>query len=424
MTIAATGPLRATAIRTEYGGSNPMRLGNYRRGHASLWVRANGSGNIAVNHSAAVTGTTVPLRMSKFRGQGKGWTYTNTTVRTANATTQHYHCHAEFGTDWLGANGTNWPMFYINNNGIYSTSTSYYALVIYGRQNNGPFTFTNNSEIQGAGGAANSGAGQHAVYIYNSENAVYANRPIIVNNYAIRGGGGGGGKGGTGGTGGRGYYDTAYTAWEPSETGEYFTENSYGLRAQRSGTGSQSFPYSWRYEWFWGGYLGGSTANNTGSIPNPPASAGFSGITYYRASTQIASTGRYWYGIRRSYPSTYRTITAGGGGGAGGNGGRGIGYNSANQGGNTGAGGAAGGTNAGAGGQGGTGGTGGSWGAVGNTGNQGAGGGYGNYDGWGPAGALGTTGGAAGYSIYAATKWGLVNNNTLNGPTGGGVANS
>ena len=58
------------------------------------------------------------------------------------------------------------------------------------------------SEMQGGGGVPNRGPGQHAIYLYNSENASYANRPIIVNNYAIRGGGGAGGVGGQGGPGG------------------------------------------------------------------------------------------------------------------------------------------------------------------------------------------------------------------------------
>lgn len=420
MTIAASGPLRTTAIRTEYGGGTPMRLGSYARGHPSKWVRANSTDNEAVNNSAGVPAQGTAMRMSHFRGQAKGWTYTNVDVRTNN-----YYPHGPFGSDWLGANGTDWPCHHINNNGVYSTSTSYYAMIIYARQNNGPCTFTNNSEIQGAGGAPNSGAGQHCIYLYNSENASYANRPIIVNNYAIRGGGGAGGYGGTGGTGGQGYYDTGYTAQEgPIYSGP---GNNSDFQCSNYSVGTVQ-DYSRAY---WGTT---QAANVDGSDQQTAIAGG--GYTYYRHTyreqTVINSspgTPNPWsrvtrhHEIYRQFPSSYRTITNGGGGGGGGNGGRGIGYNSPNQGGAGGAPGAGGSTNAGSGGYGGTGGTGGSWGENGQTGNTGATGNGGNYGG-GAAGTGGAAGGAAGYSVYAATKWGFANYNTVQGPYGGGVANS
>lgn len=414
MTLVASGQLNLATIAAEYGAPTvDLNFGELRRGHPSRYVRSNSANNLAVNMSAGVPATATDLKITEFYGQGRGWRYTNSTTRT-----NHYHCHAEFGDDWLGTNGTYWPCEYINNATMGATSTSYYALVIYGRQNNGPFTFTNNSEIQGAGGAANSGAGQHAVYIYNSENASQPNRPIIVNNGAIRGGGGGGGKGGTGGTGGQGYYDTPYTAQE----GPVYDPSSYYWYTT---TGAGNDVVRW--------------ANSTVySAVNIAASVVVGGITYFRHTLRSTTTsgGGYQphtnpeptyyhrkYEIYRQYPASSRTITNGGVGGAGGNGGQGIGYNDPNTAGVAGANGAGGGTNAGAGGKGGTGGTGGGWGAAGGTGATGATGPTGNYSG-GAGGAAGSGGGAAGYSIYAASKWGYANYGTNNGLYGGGVANT
>ena len=406
MAVAASGPLRIAHLSTEYGGTGVRRLSQYRRGHASGYVKANAANNGAVNHSAAVP-TSGPMRMSVFRSQAKGWTYTNATARIANATTSHYHCHVEFGDDWLGT--PTWPCFYINNAVIGSTSTSWYALVIYGRSNGGTFTFTNNNEIQGAGGLPNSGSGQHAVYIYNTLSG--ANRPIFINNYAVRGGGGAGGIGGTGGTGGQGYYN--YTV----DSGLTYARNSYDCAYD---------DHANRTTFYW---AGGAQVGVGGNV-----TAAASGIyTYYRGGLveQINSDfyggqghvyqytiHTYHYQCKQTYTAT--AYTSGGGGGGGGNGGRGIGYNSPNQGGAGGAGGAPPGTNAGWGGTGGTGGTGGSWGAAGNTGNTGATGGSGNYTG-GSGGAAGAAGGSGGYSIYAASPWGFTNNNTINGLYGGGV---
>jgi hypothetical protein len=394
MTIAASGPLRTGAIRTEYGGTTPMRLGNYRRGHATGWVKTKAANNVSVNLSQNV-GITV-MRMGQFYGQAKGYQYTNTTDRISqypSPNVPHYHCHVEFGDDW---EGNTWPCFYINNAAMVSATTSYYALVIYGRST-GPFTFTNNNEIQAAGGAPNSGAGQHAVYIYHT--TAGANRPIFINNYAVRGGGGAGGVGGGGGTGGQGYYQVL------NQEGPAFARNSTAWNTATGGT----------TDIWWAGARLLNTTNLGGAT-----SWASGGYTYYRSTYVGMNFKRQEYYIYRQWYSN--VVTGGGGGGAGGNGGRGIGWNSPNQGGAGGAPGAGGGTNAGAGGTGGTGGTGGSWGAPGATGGTGAGGGYGNYSGWGSAGGGGGGGGAGGYSIYADGPWGLINNNTLNGPYGGGVA--
>ncbi len=396
MTIAASGPLRIENLGNEYGWApdpGPWRMSHYRRGHASRLVRANSGNNGAVNGSAGVP-TSGPLRMAHFRGQSKGWTFTNSSVRINN-----YYPHGEFGDDWLGANGTGWPCFFINNNGIYSNGTSWYALIIYARLDNGPFTFTNNSEIQGGGGPPNSNPGQHAVYVYNS-GSVYANRPIIVNNHAIRGGGGAGGVGGTGGTGGTGYYI--------AQEGPVYGETPDKYQWYRN-VDSNYHGVWWANQNLW---------ESAHGIP-AAASVVLGAYTYYRHTLMSTAGSTNRYQIYRQWA----VYVGGAGGGAGGNGGRGIGYNSPNQGGKPGAGGGNNGGNSGVGGSGGYGGTGGSWGqngqtgATGNTGAGGnAGGGYG--------GAAGGGGGAAGYSVYAASAWGFANYNTIQGPYGGGVANT
>ena len=398
MTIAASGALRASAIRTEYGGGTVMRLGNYRRGHASGLVKGKAANNNAVNMSAAV-GATV-LRMSQFRGQAKGYTYTNTTTRVPSPA--HYHCHVEFGDDWTG---NTWPCFYINNAQMGSSSTSYYALVIWGRDV-GPFTFTNNNNIDGAGGAANSGVGQAAIYIYNT--VAGANRPII-NNAAggrIRGGGGGGGQGGTGGTGGAG----TYMVYEPGPT---VSQHSYARDAYMWRLGSDGTFYL-----MWGG-----AGLHYGANPGNPVVFGSIayGTNYTKQESYSVSGVNYdSYPIRRNYSTT---TGAGGAGGAGGNGGRGQGYNQTLASGSNGAAGGAGAVSpSGAGGAGGLGGAGGNWGLGGGTGNGGASG-VGGLGGGGlpgpTAGAAGAAGGAAGAAISAASPYGFNFGGTYNGALAG-----
>ena len=415
MTIAASGALRTGALRTEYGGSTPMRLGDYRRGHTAGWVKAKAANNNAVNMSGAV-GTSV-MRMGQFRGQAKGFTYTNTTTRVGNATNGHYHCHAEFGDDWTTSS---WPCFYINNAVMGSEFTGYYALVIYGRSV-GPFTFTNASRIEGAGGQPNSGAGQHAVYIYNTFAAF---KPVFINNAGglVRGGGGAGGIGGTGGTGG----PTHYIWYEPGPTnGNY----SYARSSTAYRIGSNGQHAVW-----WGGTLLYAAQASPGWPWVPaPGNVLYTYGTLIENSYPEASVNYNGYSMRRQigYDSGY-----GGAGGGGGNGGRGQGYNSAQASGVLGALGAAGwavnqagNLLTGSGGRGGTGGTGGTWGNAGGTGNTGATGNTGTSSvPPGPtAGAGGAAGGAGGYAVYAAANcpWTFTHNGgSYNGIIGGETAPS
>ena len=409
--IAASGPLRAGAIRTEYGGTGATRLSHYYRGAVQGWVKNKAANNNAVNMSAAVPVVGTAMRLSVFRGQGKGFTFTNSTVR---APATHYHCHAEFGDDWAS---NSWPCFYINNNTLGAGAAGMYALVIYGRAV-GPFTFTNNAEIQGYGGAANSGAGMHAVYIYNTVGG--ANRPIFVNgiNGKVRGGGGGGGKGGTGGRGGATHY-LIYEPGSPAQTSTSYARNSTTWKI----TGAPVYSLIW----------GGTTVYSAGSSPSNGQNIG--GIAYWTDSVlrETYAEGPYnvnGYGLRRTIGAD---SGAGGLGGAGGNGGAGQGYNNITQdagvaGANGAAGAAAGnwGSMTGSGGKGGTGGTGGIWGSAGATGNVGATGNSGSspVPPQATAGAAGVAGGAAGYAIYAAASspWGFTNSGTINGSTGGGTA--
>src|SRR5262245_33905459 len=168
MTIVASGPLTFAAVCAEYGAiTTNQRLSNFVRGASPFYVRSNAGDNTAVNGSASVPTSSANLRLGHYYGQKLGWTYTNSVVRT-----DHYHIHTVFGADW---NGNNWPKHFINNNTMGATSVSYYACIIW--SGTGPITFTNNSEIQGAGGAggaANSGAGaagQIALYVYGGSAA-------------------------------------------------------------------------------------------------------------------------------------------------------------------------------------------------------------------------------------------------------------
>lgn len=264
---------------------------------------------------------------------------------------------------------------------IGATSTANAALRT-GTGRGGLLTIDNAGDIRGYGGAANGGAGGHAVNVEQSN--------LIINNSGfIRGGGGGGGKGGTGGTGGQGYYQTYYQEG-PSYDGNawrwiYYVELGY-----------TSFVWA------------GSQFNN---IQGEIGSYQSGSVIYYRGALQSSQSNQRVYAIYRHV--YYNVYTNGGAGGVGGNGGLGIGHGQSQTAGAAGAGGGAPGTNAGWGGTGGTGGSGGTWGTAGGpgaTGNTGAGG---NYTG-GSAGAGGSPGGAAGSAITGLART-LNNSGTIQG---------
>jgi hypothetical protein len=282
-------------------------------------------------------------------------------------------------------------------------------MILYGRSDNGPFTFNNSAEIQAAGGASG-GAGQHAIYIYNS--VAGALRPIIINNGAIRGGGGGGGKGGTGGAGGKGGVTTwTYEGYPGVLVAGDKIWTKFG---PATGNGSQTVFWDKVSIFGTGGVASGATTATSGQW------------TYFKGDFSFTNFGNNYYEVYRGY--TITTTYNGGAGGAGGAGGQGQGYNDAETAGAAGAAGAnpAAPSTGGTGGTGGKGGTGGDWGAKGGTGATGGTGGTGTGTGAtaGSAGTAGVAGGAAGYSIYAVTPWGYSNPGINNGPYGGGVANS
>ncbi|QGZ13866.1 hypothetical protein PP939_gp078 [Rhizobium phage RL38J1] len=237
----------------------------------------------------------------------------------------------------------------------------------------GTLQLDNYGEIQGAGGAPNSGAGGHAILCE-------AAGLIIKNNWAIRGGGGAGGKGGNGGPGI--YYTT-------------ITEGPF-YSGYPGGTGTRYYwstsPGSVDTVWW------ANAGLNLGDINSPHTR---DGITWTRGIQRDSSeSGGFTtniFEIRRSYQSPNGTS-----GGAGGNGGRGKGYGQTNAAGSSGS---AGGTNAGTGGTGGTGGDWASGGATGATGNSGNNGG----------GSAGTGGGAAGKAISGSNT--LINTGVINGAT-------
>jgi hypothetical protein len=249
---------------------------------------------------------------------------------------------------------------------VVGSSTISLAALRVGTGAGGPVVFEIGGEIQGAGGAANGGAGGTAIH-------ADAACEILLTG-AIRGGGGGGGAGGAGGGG---YYQTAEdSGWQYSTSPTTYVYGTYN---------------QYKAFWWYGSWLGQSAGN--------PASLNSGGYTYHMGVVRSynGDGNANSYEIKRT-----RTLTHYTSGGAGGAGGQGQGYNQSAA---SGSGGAAGGTNAGAGG---TGGNGATWGTNAANGATGASGNNGG-------GAAGGTGGAAGTAIHGISNVTLTNNGTING---------
>lgn len=236
----------------------------------------------------------------------------------------------------------------------------------------GGLSLDNAGTIQGAGGAANSGAGGHALYADTTG-------CIVRNTGIIRSGGGGGGRGGNGGGGQYDYTTTEGPAYSLSGTRYYWSVSNPGNLGNI----------------YWAGSNGSTGGTNGAGSDSPKV---FGSYTYYMGPVQETVSGTAYSSVSRTYQSTAYT-----GGGAGGNGGRGQGHDGSNAAGSAGS---AGGTNAGTGG---TGGTGGAYGANGGTGNSGGSGNNGS-------GSSGTTGGLAGIS-YNAANISMTNTGTITGRT-------
>jgi hypothetical protein len=359
MAIPASGEISWSQLRAEFGGgSGELALSSLYRGGSR--IRANAANNPSTNLAASVPAGG-EIALSNFRGAARGFHF------YINWNVANYWMNNLFGSDW----GVDYPKTAeISPSAVmYATDTGNFGFCAPSGAA-GEVTLINRGHIFGAGGQSSGAGGQIALRLDCPNLHLY--------NYGVIGSGGGaGGVGGHGGTGGQGFYDTGYTVREPA-SGWSYAANSYDWAT----LGKQIY---------WGGGL-------VGTYPTGVSSHTIGGITYYQGP-QGAGT---HYQIARTYPSSYRTYTSGGGGGAGGAGGRGISYGSANLGGAGGSPGAGGGANAGSGGYGGTGGTGGWWGGAGGSGHPGATGNSGNYTG-GSASGGGGAGGPAGYAIYHTT---------------------
>ena len=172
MTLAASGTLSLSQIRTEFGGgSGAISMSNLYRGGSR--VRSKAGNNTAVNLAANVP-TSGAIDFADFYSQAKGFRKTY----SSGATNQD--ASSIFGDDYA----VDYPKEIVINSGVElgATSTSQEALQIDSGLS-GSMTITNNGTLSGAGGAANGGAGGDAF----EANATC----IFINNGTVRAGGGG-----------------------------------------------------------------------------------------------------------------------------------------------------------------------------------------------------------------------------------------
>lgn len=352
MTIG-TGAVSLGDIRTEWGRSGAISLGEMYRGGS--FVRSKAGNNTGTNLAASVP-TSGTISVDNFRGTTKAFRFTFTSTATDQ------DASALFGDDYA----VDYPKEIVINSGVElgATSTSQEALQV-DSGGSGTITITNNGTLTGAGGAAAADGGD----AFQADIAC-----ILINAGLIRSGGGGSGAGGTGGAGGNG-----------STTSTSTSGNMLYLTAAGSGC----------------------------SYTCPASSGGHSYINRYLVcQSMMESYTLKCYGQR---VTTSTTTTSGGAGGAGGAGAVGQGYNQDAGGSNAGSSGATGGTNAGTGGTGGSSSAGAAFGVAGSAGGDGSTGANGNSTN-GAAGASGGAGGAAGASIRGISSVTLTNSGTITGP--------
>ena len=359
MAIAASGSVSFSDLRSEFvGGSAAVSYSDLYRGGSNILSKA--ANNTGVNLAASVP-TNGTINFTNFRSQAKGFRFTYTTTSTDQ------DADTLFGSDYA----VNYPKEIVINSGVTIGGVSDDALDIPSTLA-GTLVVNNNGSIIGKGGAANGGAGGHAI-----NNA--ASNVTINNAGSLLAGGGGGGNGGNGGNG-----SFSQTVREPSSG---FTYNPY-IPSQ--------------YRWLRDGAYLYIRWNSGYTIEGPTYYSGSTythgGVTYIRGDLkgQDYDSGDSWYSLARSYNSTSSST-----GGSGGSGGVGQGYNQTNA---SGSGGAGGGTNAGTGG---TGGSGATYGTAGSTGSTGANGNSSNGSG-------GAGGGAAGAAVLG-TSVTMNNTGTLAG---------
>jgi hypothetical protein len=184
MTLAASGTISASDIRTEFvGGSGAVDMASYYRG-ANTNVRANAGNNTATNLAASVP-TSGAISFSNFYSQAKGWR------RTFSSNSSNQTGSTMFGDDYA----VDYPKYIVINAGItvYSTDPATPAISL-PTGGSGDISITNSGNIYGQGGASGSDGGT----------ALKADvAATLVNNSGanVKGGGGGGGNGGAGGAG-------------------------------------------------------------------------------------------------------------------------------------------------------------------------------------------------------------------------------
>ncbi len=151
MTLAASGTLSLSDIRTEFGGgSGAISMSNLYRGGTR--VRSKAGNNTSTNLAASVP-TSGTVGFTDFHGQAKGFR------KTYTATATNQNASTVFGDDY----GVDYPKEIVINSGVElgATGTGEEALQINSGLS-GTMTITNNGTLSGAGGAANSGAGGDA----------------------------------------------------------------------------------------------------------------------------------------------------------------------------------------------------------------------------------------------------------------------
>ena len=458
MTLAASGAISASDIRTEFvGGSGAVDMASYYRG-ANTNVRANAANNTATNLAASVP-TSGAISFNNFYSQAKGWQKTFSSNATQQSGT------GIFGDDY----SVDYPKTIIINAGVtvYSTSSGTPAINL-ATGGSGTITVTNNGNIYGQGGAANSDGGT----------ALKADVAITLNNNSganLKGGGGGGGNGGAGGKGSASATATASNvtdkvgdkpdfvsysvltqfgprAWSGIGSGQWgLNTSSNQLRSNISNRGPvwYSFQVNTSAEYSLSSYITDpfpedgqtghrgtpvvniSTAEDTKSQGQGGADYG-SGLSWSGLKAPLAANTTYYFcnytqgpygssspdgaffynnmstslSLSVNVPSTAGTAGAGG-----------VGQGFAQSAG-SGSAGSAGGTNAGAGGAGGAGGALGANGTSGSTGSNGSGTSI-TYPSTAPTnGSTGSAGGSAGYYILGQSNVSLTDNGTVAGRIG------
>lgn len=191
--MAIPGPGTAISINTivgEFGGTAPHSLSEYYRGGGLV---PNTPGNANIPTSGAIP-------MGGFYGSANR----STVALTITGNTYNYDVYANRGPTYV-AGATDLTVTVNPGVTVGSTSTGAYAMLVPSSFNPGDtVTIVNNGVIQGMGGSG--GAGANALNRSSGPggsggsggNALYINRPVVVqNNGSLRGGGGGGGGGGS-----------------------------------------------------------------------------------------------------------------------------------------------------------------------------------------------------------------------------------